>query len=401
MSSSPFTPDGRPAGDPATPTRHQAATVPASIPEPPSATTTPAPTAETSAIAGSPGTGSGWIGYAAAIWAAVYGVVALIWTITGSGFPFGRNDPQGRAGPLRDLPPEVGAPLFAVVLLATAVACLAMAGSHAVRPSRAGRALLLGFGWTVAAALLILVPTVNVLALTGYAPMLILGAPFGWPRGIDYGTVFTWSLGNQVWCMLGGFLAACTVLSWQRRSRGACARCGRGRDFSGADRLRIAAWGRRATIVAVVIPLLYSVSRYAWLAGVPLGISDEMLRDLWDSGAVWAGAGLGTFAVAGAILTLGLIQRWGEVFPRWMIGLAGRRVPIRLAVIPAAYVVPIVISGGLGMTFSPESGHLTGYSPVLVATHALWPLWGVALAVATYGYQVRRRGACDTCGRQG
>ncbi|MEU8252364.1 hypothetical protein [Nonomuraea sp. NPDC048916] len=362
--------------------------------------------AETSAIAGSPvsasGTGSGWVGYAAAIWATVYGVVALIWTITGSGFPFGRDDPQGGTGPLRDLPPEVGAPLFAAVLLATAVACLAMAGPHAVRPSRAGRAVLLSFGWAVAIALLVLVPTASVLALTGYAPMLILGAPFGWPQGIDYGTVFTWSLGNQVWCLLGGFLVAFAVLSWQRRSRDSCARCGRDRDFSGADRLRIAAWGRRATIVAVAIPLLYSVSRYAWLAGVPLGIGDEMLNDLWDSGAVWAGAGLATFAVVGAILTLGLVQRWGEVFPRWMIGLAGRRVPIKLAVIPAAYVVPIVISGGLGIIFAPEVEHLMGdYSPILVATHALWPLWGVALAVATYAYHVRRRGACGTCGRQG
>ena len=27
---------------------------------------------------------------------------------------------------------------------------------------------------------------------------------------------------------------------------------------------------------------------------------------------------------------LGLVQRWGEVFPRWMIGLSGRRVPIAL-----------------------------------------------------------------------
>jgi hypothetical protein len=35
-----------------------------------------------------------------------------------------------------------------------------------------------------------------------------------------------------------------------------------------------------------VIPLLYSVSRYAWLAGIPLGINDQMLRWLWDSGAV-------------------------------------------------------------------------------------------------------------------
>ncbi len=116
---------------------------------------------------------------------------------------------------------------------------------------------------------------------------------------------------------------------------------------------------------------------------------------------MWAGAGLATVAVIGAVLTLGLVQRWGEVFPRWMIGLAGRRVPIRLAVVPAAYAAPIVISGGLGIITSPQMWHMMGYSKVLVLTHALWPLWGVALAVATYGYHLRRLPACATCGRRG
>lgn len=46
------------------------------------------------------------------------------------------------------------------------------------------------------------------------------------------------------------------------------------------------------------------------------------------------------------MLTLGLIQRWGEVFPRWMIGLRGRRVPPMLAVIPAALVAVLVTSAG-------------------------------------------------------
>jgi hypothetical protein len=40
----------------------------------------------------------------------------------------------------------------------------------------------------------------------------------------------------------------------------------------------------------------------------------------------------------GAALTLGLVQRWGEVFPGWMFGLARRRIPIALVVIPASIV---------------------------------------------------------------
>ena len=46
---------------------------------------------------------------------------------------------------------------------------------------------------------------------------------------------------------------------------------------------------------------------------------------------------------------LGLVQRWGEVFPRWMIGLAGRRVPIALAVVPASLASVLLIVGGIGI----------------------------------------------------
>jgi hypothetical protein len=88
---------------------------------------------------------------------------------------FASRTPPGpgtrRPASATDHPPEVGAPIFAGVLLATAVATL--------------------------------------------------GAPFGWPKGVDYAEIFTWSLGNQLWCMLGGFLIAFAVLSLQRRSRGA------------------------------------------------------------------------------------------------------------------------------------------------------------------------------------
>ena len=58
---------------------------------------------------------------------------------------------------------------------------------------------------------------------------------------------------------------------------------------------------------------------------------------------------LATFGLVGAVLILGLVQRWGEVFPRWMIGLAGRRVPIALAVVPASLVSVLLIVGGIAM----------------------------------------------------
>ena len=332
----------------------------------------------------------------AALWAGAYGALALGWTLTGSGWPFAGDEANPLLGALA---PEVGAPLFAAVLLAAAVTAAVLAGPGANHLRGAGRRLLLAAGWTVAAALLVVVPDFSVLALTGYAPMLILGAPFGWPD-VAHSEVFTWPLVNKVACMVGGLLLARTLLSWQRRTRGACASCGRG-ACPVHDQGALQRAARVAVGVAVAVPLAYAVTRYAWVLGVPLSLDAEELRELRAGGAVWAGAGLATFGVAGAGLTLGLVQRWGEVFPRWVPGLAGRRVPVLLAVVPATYVALAVIAAGLGLVGSPMGAQMLRERDPWVAIYLLWPVWGVALGVATYAYHLRRRGSCRTCGRGG
>jgi hypothetical protein len=108
---------------------------------------------------------------------------------------------------------------------------------------------------------------------------------------------------------------------------------------------------------------------------------------------------------------LGLFQRWGEVFPRWMIGLAGRRVPIALAVIPAALVAVLLSVGGIvigsclpEMAANLAAGGEQGMDLITgiifqVGPTLLFPVWGAALAVATLGYYFRRRGPCKVCGR--
>ncbi|GAB3139016.1 hypothetical protein GCM10027290_07410 [Micromonospora sonneratiae] len=337
-------------------------------------------------------------GYLAAAWAALSGVLALVWTISGSGYPYGTADPQGTASLLRFLPPDVGALVFAGLTITVAVAALAMSGPQAVRLRGVARVLLVAYCGTVVAFLLVVVPDVQVLTTAGYLPMLIIGAPFGWPP-VDYAEVFTWSLGNKVWAMAGGILLARTVLTWLFRTGGACLSCGRSADgptWTSAE--SAARWGRWATYLAAAIPLLYAATRFAWLANIPLGVSPEFLREMWDTGLVWAGGGLAAFAVVGAVLTLGLVQRWGERFPRWMIGLSGRRVPIMLAVVPATLVAIAVTAGGLAMYSLPEVWDFEAFS-FSVGPALLWPLWGVALGAAALAYHLRRRGGCSRCSR--
>jgi hypothetical protein len=337
-------------------------------------------------------------GYLAAGWALASGVLALVWTVTGSGYPYGeRNDDD--VHPLRDLPASVGAPLLATVLLAAGVLALATAGRHPLCPPRPVRLALLGFGWAVAGALVVAVPGTEVLTFAGYAPMLLLGAPFGWPP-VDYAEVFSVPLLFGLWSTLGGLLLARALLTWQRRTVDACVACGRRAVASRWTTPAAAArWGRWAAYVAAAVPLSYAVTRLAWLAGIPLGVPQAFVDEMWSSGAVWAGAGLGGFAVVGSVLTLGLVQRWGERFPRWMVGLAGRRVPIKLATIPASFVALAVASASAGFLASGRALGLMGEGSVTILPMTLWPVWSVALAAATYAYHLRRRGTCAACGR--
>jgi hypothetical protein len=336
-----------------------------------------------------------WAGRAAAAWAALYGTVALVWTVTGSGYPFGPGDGERETSMLRGMPASVGAPLFAAVLLATAVTALATTGRPAVRG--AARTGILAFGWTVVAALLVVVPDVRLLTRAGYAPMVILGAPFGWPP-VDYSEIITWPVANMAVCVLGGLLLARALLVWQFRGAGLCERCGRGKFApqwttpEGAAR-----WGRWAAYLAAGVPALYAVSRFGWAAAVLFGLSDAHREEFGGDAVVWAGAGLGAFALAGAVLTLGLVQRWGEVYPRWMIGFAGRPVPVKLAVVPATIVAVFVTSASLGLASAGAFAKLAGDSALLVAPMALWPAWGPALAAATLAYYLRRRPECPAC----
>jgi hypothetical protein len=333
----------------------------------------------------------------AAGWAAVYGTVALIWTVLGRGYPFGPADSRGANSALRALDASVGAPVLAGVLLVAAVALLIMNGWDA--PRGPGRIVLLGYVGLVAALLLLIIPDMRLLTVLGYLPILIIGFPFGYPP-IDYADVFTLTLANQAFAVLGGLLLVRAALAWHFRTSGACERCGRDHRGEGWTAPAAAArWGRRWTWPAAVIPVLYAVVRLAWAVGIPLGIDQAFLDDMHRTGVVWAGAGLGGFALAGSILTLGLIQRWGEVFPRWMIGLAGKRVPIRLATVPATLVSIFVMSASIA--FFSHAGALGMIAREGLAASPLltWPLWSVALGAATLGYHLRRRPGCLSCGR--
>jgi hypothetical protein len=345
-----------------------------------------------------------WSPYAAVAWSLVYAALGVYWAVSGRGFPYARELVSGVTGPVAG---RFG-PGVAWIVVITAGLPAAVVGAVMLRGVRirALRPVFITAGALLAGVLLLLMTDLNLLVLVGYIPYGIVKLLTGAEFGQSYLEALTqWTVVHQLLCLVGGFLWLAATVSNARRSGDACLYCGR-RDgpegWTSPD--NAARWGRIAVYVSMVVPVFYALTRYAWALGIPLGISEESLRLGQESGLWTSGLFLATFGLVGAALTLGLVQRWGEVFPRWMIGLARRPVPIVLAVVPASIVSVLLMVGGIAiwsgyaqMAIAAEAnGQDMG---IVVGPVALFPIWAVSLAVATLGYYYRRRGPCRVCGR--
>ncbi|HWL97353.1 MAG TPA: NYN domain-containing protein [Nocardioidaceae bacterium] len=337
-----------------------------------------------------------WICYCAAFWSLLYGVLGSFWALGGAGFPFGGAHDDTS---LALAQAAFAGPVMAAIGFAGGVLAVVMARGGGRGPLRP---LLIGYGVTTAVALALVVPGHRPLMAVARTPLVLVGAPFGWPPDLGLGEFFSsmypWPVVNQLLFILGGLLWGGATLAYTRRTGDACAGCGRPRytaAWATADSAR--RWGRWAVAIAVAIPMFYALTRWAWALGVPLGFSRQELRtEQAESPGIWlAGAGLATLAAGGALLTLGLVQRWGEAYPRWVPFRRGRRVHPRTAIIPAAIVAVLVTAAGMAYLRALLFGQISldwGSGPTL-----LWPLWGAGLAAATLAYHLRRRGECRDC----
>jgi hypothetical protein len=354
-----------------------------------------------------------WVPYAAGIWSLIYAALGIYWAVRGRGFPYAPAGASDVMAPVlgRFEPGVIWTVVMMAGLPAVAMGVLMLGRVR----SRAIRTLLITAGTLLAGVLMLLMTSLNLLVLLGYIPYVVRGLFSGDEVSQRYLMDLTqWTTIHQLVCLLGGFLWLAATVTYSRRSAGACPYCGRRDGPEGWQRPDQAGrWGRTAVVVAMFIPVFYAITRYAWALGFPLGMTDENLRHGQESGMWTSGLFLATFGLVGAILMLGLVQHWGEVFPRWMIGLAGRRVPIALAVVPASLVSVLLVGGGVGI-WSGLAQMVAGLAAggvadmeifweifIQVGPTLLFPVWGVALAVATLGYYYRRRGPCKVCGRGG
>lgn len=343
-----------------------------------------------------------WATWGALLWSASYAAAGAWWWAGADWYPF-KEVPLDRASAslLETTPANVVGPAFLLVgLLGVGAATVFLLPSS---PPRLRRAAVV-FGAGVAVIATSLIPDYTLLGILAMWPVLVVFAftgVWGAQRGIE--DILYWHRINLILIFLGGLLWAGATLAAHRRERGACVHCGRTAGAkpagSSAERDRLLRSGRAFVWLAVLATLPYDITRIAWFLDWPLGLSQELYLSLQDPPELLTvGLALAVLSTGGAALTHGLVARWGEVFPKWVPRLAGRSVPVMLAVIPATAVALTLPPAALmfanpGINGSFDMANWGVWFPSL-----FWILWAVGLAGATWTYYKRRRGACLHCG---
>jgi hypothetical protein len=172
-------------------------------------------------------------------------------------------------------------------------------------------------------------------------------------------------------------------------------------------------WARAAALAVPFTVLPSSLWRIA-VCTLHLPIARDGLAGTGGSSGL-PGVPLWLYVIALSVLSellaftaVGLVSPWGEVFPRWVPGLRGHRVPALFAVIPGALGAAILTPlwtwaavnqlQGRGINGRPlPSDAPLGFSDwqgvVAVAAYAPLLLWGPLLGAVTVSYWRRRR-AC-------
>jgi hypothetical protein len=340
----------------------------------------------------------------AAAWSALTALLGLWWWLQPGQYPLAPGDP---AGTLLDVVPPVAVPPALVVAGITGTV-VARRGSGLVPPTAIAWVLVFGLA----------VPGITPLVMVGYlmamfGPVVLFAAVLAgawrwrggpvalgvfvlvgaaaWASGIADGDVlgrYTEVIGTSlermgppavmlfflVGALVWGVVGARVVLD----GRGGAGRPAWTRPEAAAR------WGRVAAVVAALCALPYGLLRMTWLTPWPVGFDPAALAAAPEMRL--HGLLLGCAALAGAVLTTGLVARWGEVWPRWVPVVRGRPVPVAAAVVPGGLVAALfTVAAPATAIIAISSGEpwLLIVLPFIV--------WGPALGIAVLGYALRRQ----------
>jgi hypothetical protein len=248
-----------------------------------------------------------------------------------------------------------------------------------------GRRLVSSFGWL--AVVLLLWAAVGIVFDAFRAFFWVTGIPAGDFALVDWPGFLTRTV-----AFVATISLARATLSYQRASRGSCMRCGRIDGVQAANKPWL---GYLACVLSVVYP---GVKYYWWLGG------SFGRPPVYTEGFPVLETAL---LIGGAVLSLALVRPWGRIWPRWVLGLAGRRVPRGLPIaagwgLSAALLlqglIPVFATinhlfGGPALPFDTNSPN----SWLILVVYGSWALFGAALLGATITYQGVTKPRCPRC----
>ncbi|WP_020578123.1 hypothetical protein [Actinopolymorpha alba] len=155
--------------------------------------------------------------------------------------------------------------------------------------------------------------------------------------------------------------------------------------------LTVPRWATVAAHITACLTIPSGLWRIALVVGLPLTKYDTSLVPVRERLYI---VSLSLVAEILAVLTLGLVQPWGEVMPRWVPLLGGRRIPPLAAVIPASLGSVALVALSIFATYNLTIREPLG-TPIqqglLIACYVPLLAWGPMLAAVTVAYYRRRR----------
>ena len=310
-----------------------------------------------------------WVPQAAILWALVYELVRVRWAIAGAP-SFG--------------PQHIDLMYFnswTAVALSAAAALVALA----LRIAPWHRPLLVA-ACAVCAAHLVACP----LLLLDVVSVLLPGL------GLPFSAAGFFSRSG---CLIQGVLVGASAVAFRRRWCSDCLFCGRSSVTIRPDKpSRWAMWGAYAAVMGCVIRLAAQyLLAFGDLARHVSGTRLVVEALIFEAG----------FLLAGVILPLALVQRWGRMFPAWIPVLACRPVPRWLLLGPAFVLSPLMTCYFSITLVKIATDALRGTSAQTFGSFPpafFWVavpgylLWGVGLGIAAIGYQRMTRPRCRICG---
>ncbi|UKY50352.1 hypothetical protein [Streptomyces inhibens] len=153
---------------------------------------------------------------------------------------------------------------------------------------------------------------------------------------------------------------------------------------------------RWAEIVAHLIPLVaLPVCLWRLPIGFGYGMGGAVLPPAWFNAPYVVG--LSVLSESFALLTFGLVRRWGEVVPDWIPKVGGKRIPPFAVIAPGALAglafLALMVHWAFGaFRIGGASGfpYADGWDTLAITVSGLFTLWGPLLLVLTYAYYRRR-----------